>query len=135
MSKPKDDFRRNVVWAIRNYPARREEYNELHRQAMAFQMTGMPSGCDVSRSVENTALREMAPMKQKEYEAVTQAIAVTKMLPNGDKHLELIDRKYWRRGDIPMKYVIPHIGVAEATGWRWHNKFVDLVSYFLGYKT
>lgn len=135
MSKPKDDFRKNVVWTIRNYPARRKEYEELHRQAMSFQMTGMPSGCEVSRSVENIALREMAPMKQKEYEAVTKAVAVTKKLPNGDKRMELIDRKYWRRGNVPMKYVIPHIGVAQATGDRWNSQFIDLVGVFLGYKT
>lgn len=135
MSNPKDDYRPNIVWTIRNYPARKKEYEELHRQAMAFQMTGMPSGCEVSRAAENIALREMAPMKQREYEAVTKAIAVTKMLPNGDKRLELIERKYWKYGNIQMKYVIPHVHVAEATGWRWHKEFIDLVGDFLGYKS
>lgn len=133
MSKPKDDWFRNAVWTIRNYPARKEEYEELHKQALAFQMTGVPSGCDISRTVENIAIREMAPMKQIEYEAVTKAISVTKLLPNGDKRLELIDRMYWRGRKLEIKYVAPRVNIAEATGVRWHGAFVRLVGEFMGY--
>ena len=32
MSKPKDDWFKNAVWTVRNYPARKEEYEELHTQ-------------------------------------------------------------------------------------------------------
>lgn len=139
MSNPKDDYRPNIVWTIRNYPARKKEYEELHRQAMAFQMTGMPRGCDVSRTVENIALREMAPMKQLEYEAVTKAIAVTKMLPNGDKRLKLIETRYcWKTGGrdiILLKHVAPLVNVGEATAGRWNRDFIGLVGDYLGYKT
>jgi hypothetical protein len=64
MSKPKDDWFKNAVWTVRNYPARKEEYEQLHTQSLVADMSGMPKSSDVSRSIENIALREMAPMKQ-----------------------------------------------------------------------
>lgn len=133
MSKPRDDWFRNAVWTIRNYPARCAEYEELHKQEMSFQMTGVPGGCDISRTVENIALRQMAPMKQKEYEAVTKAVSVTKMLPDGDIRVELIKRMYWGKKKVDMKYIFPALHIAEATATRWHGAFVRLVGEFLGY--
>lgn len=134
MSKPKEDWFYSAKQAIKNYPARKAEYDELHKQALAFQMTGVPSGCDTSRTVENIALRQMAPMKQIEYDAVTKAISVTKMLPNGDNRVELIERMYWRGKKTDMKYIAPIVYAAEATAWRWHGAFVRLVGEFMGYK-
>jgi hypothetical protein len=133
MSKPKDDWFKPVVWVIRNYPARKKEYEELHRQAMAFQMSGMPGSCDVSRTVENLALREMAPMKQTEYEAVTKAIAVTNMLPDGELRVKLITKMYWGKKKVEMKYIYPQLNIAESTATRWHGSFVRLVGEFMGY--
>lgn len=133
MSKPKDDWFKNAVWTVRNYPARKEEYQELHTQSICSDMSGMPKSSDVSRSIENIALREMAPMKQMEYDAVTRAIAVTKLLPNGDKRIELIGRMYWSGTKLAIKDVIPHIPVAQATGDRWHGAFIRLVGEFMGY--
>ena len=133
MSKPKDDWFKSAVCAVRTYPARKKEYEELHSQSICANLSGMPKGNSVSRTVEIIALREMAPMKQKEYEAVTQAIEVTKMLPNGNKRIELITRKYWKGKELAIKDVIPHIHVAQATGDRWHSAFIRLVGEFMGY--
>lgn len=133
MSKPRDDWFKSAVWTVRNYPAREREYKELHEQRITAKTEGMPKGSDVSRTVENIAIREMAPMKQKEYEAVSKAIAVTKLLPNGDKRVELIARMYWKGKKLPIKAVIPHIPCAQATGDRWHGAFIRLVGEFMGY--
>lgn len=133
MSKPRDDWFRNAVWTIRNYPARRDEYNELHRQEMIFRMTGVPGGSDISRTAENIVLRRMAPMKQTEYEAVTKAISVTQMLPDGELRVELIRRMYWGKKKVDMKYIYPSLHIAEATAIRWHGSFVRLVGEFMGY--
>ena len=133
MSKPKDDWFRNAVCTVRTYPARKREYEDLHSQSVSAENSGLPKGNAVNRTVENITLREMAPMKQKEYEAVTQAIKVTKLLPNGDKRIELIARKYWQGKELAIKAVIPHIHVAQATGDRWHSAFIRLVGEFMGY--
>ena len=133
MSKPKDDWFKSAVWVVRNYPARKEEYEQLHAPLASSGVSGAPKAAGVSRTVENLALRTMAPMKQLEYDAVTKAIAVTKLLPDGELRVDLIDRMYWRGKKLNIDDVIYPIGIAEATGKRWHGAFVRLVGEFLGY--
>lgn len=133
MSKPRDDWFRNAVWTVRNYPARRSEYEELHTQSVVSDTSGIPHGSGVSRTVENIAIREMAPMKQLEYDAVTKAIEVTRLLPDGDNRVAMIDLMYWRGKKLNIDDVICTVGVAEATGKRWHGAFIRLVGEFMGY--
>lgn len=133
MSKPKDDWFKNAVWTVRNYPARKQEYEELTSPKVTASISGMPGSGGVSRTVENLALREMAPMKQKEYEAVTKAIEVTKLLPNGDLKVKLISLMYWQGKKLNIQEAIPKISVGEATGKRWHGSFIRLVGDFMGY--
>ena len=133
MSKPKDDWFKNAVWTVRNYPARREEYQQMHAQSVCADISGLPRGNNVSRNTENIALQEMAPMKQLEYDSVTRAIAVTKLMPDGEKRVEMIDRMYWQGRKLNIDDVICSVGVAEATGKRWHGAFIRLVGEFMGY--
>lgn len=133
MSKPKDDWFKNAVWTVRNYPARVAEYHALHQQSVSANISGMPKGSDVSRAIENIVLREMAPMKQLEYDSVTRAIEVTKLMPDGEKRVEMIERMYWKGRKLNIDDVIYSVGVAEATGKRWHGAFIRLVGEFMGY--
>jgi hypothetical protein len=133
LSKYKDDWWKNAVWAVRNYPARKAEYEELHSQSLSQNITGMPGSAAVSRTTEDIATRQMAPMKQSEYDAVTRAIGITKLLPDGDKRLELIERTYWQGRKLKITQVVYQIGVSEATAWRWHSRFIRQVGECLGY--
>lgn len=133
MSKPKDDWFKNAVWTVRNYPARKEEYEQLHAPLKGVSSEGMPKSGESSRTTENIALRQMAPMKQLEYDAVTRAIAITMLMPDGERRIELIDRMYWRGKKLNIDDVIYPVGVAEATGKRWHGAFIRLVGEFMGY--
>ena len=133
MSKPKDDWFYTVVGIVRNYPERKREYTELHEQSMSAEITGMPRGSGTTRTTEMFAIREMAPMKQKEFEAVRAAVEVTKRLPNGEIRIELIRRVYWQNGKSTLKAVYPQLHIAQATAERWHGAFIRLVGEFLGY--
>lgn len=133
MGKPKDDWFNSAVWVVRNYPNRKKEYEELHTQSVCSDASGMPKSSDVSRTIENIALREMPPMKQLEYDAVTRAIAVTKLLPDGDKRVEMIEKMYWKGRKLNIDDVTYSVGIAEATGKRWHGTFIRQVGEFMGY--
>lgn len=133
MGKPKDDWFNSAVWVVRNYPNRKKEFEELHTQSVCSDMSGMPKSSDVSRTIENIALREMAPMKQLEYDAVTRAIAVTKLLPDGDKRVDMIEKMYWKGKKLNIDDVTYSVGIAEATGKRWHGTFIRQVGEFMGY--
>lgn len=133
MSRPRYDWWYNAVRMVRNYPARKQEYDELHRQSVVADMSGMPRGHGGSRTTEDIVLRQMAPAKQREYDAVTRAIEVTRLLPDGDKRVELIRRMYWSGRKLTINAVIMSVGVAECTGKRWHGAFISLVGECFGY--
>ena len=134
MSTASNDWWCNVTRMVRNYPARKKEYEALHSQSLVADTTGMPKGGGASRATEDIALREMPPMKQKEYEMVTRAVEITRMLPNGELRMELIRRMYWSGKKLRIEDVIDSVGVAEATGKRWHSAFILLVAECVGYK-
>lgn len=133
MSNPRDDWWPNAVRMVRNYPARKAEWEDLHRQNLTANLSGMPKAGTAGRSTEEVALRQMPPMKQHEYDAVTRAVAITKLLPDGDKRIELIDRVYWRGKKISLNRVIYRIGIGEATAKRWHAQFIRQVGECAGY--
>ena len=133
MSKPRDDWWVNAVRMVRNYPARKAEYEELHAQSLVADMSGLPKGGNVSRTTEAIALRQMPPMKQREYDAFTRAIAITRLMPLGEKRMELIERMYWKGHKRNIADVIYQIGIAEPTGKRWHARFIRLVGECVGY--
>ncbi len=135
MSRPRFDWWVNAVNTVRNYPARKAEYEDLHTQSISAHITGMPRGSDISRSTETTALKRMPPAKQKEYEAVTNAIHITTMYPNGDTRVELISRMYWQgKKKQNISDVVAGLYISEATGKRWHAAFIRLVGECFGYE-
>lgn len=133
LSNPRDDWWYNAVRMVRNYPARKKEYEELHKAGLSSPISGMPGSADVSRTTENIALRQLPPQKQREYEAVNRAIEITKLLPNGEKRMELIKKMYWSGKKLHIGQVIYQVGISEATGKRWHARFIKIVGECIGY--
>lgn len=133
MSNTGNDWWSNVTRMVRNYPARKAEYEALHQQSLVAETSGMPRGGGASRTTENIALRQMPPMKQQEYDAVNRAVEITRLLPNGELRLELIRRMYWQGKKLRIEDVVSGIGIAQATGWRWHAAFIRVVAQCIGY--
>lgn len=127
MSKPRYPwwgYARNI---IRAYPARKREYEELHRQSITAQMSGMPGGSDVSRGTEDIAIRELPYTRQREYEAVKRAIETTRQLPNGEQRLRIIDMVYWKRSHT-VEGAAMRAGYSTDRGKQMHGEFVRLVA-------
>ncbi len=120
---------------VRNYPTRVQEYEELHSQSCVADMSGQPRGGGTSRTTENIALRQMAPAKQQEYDAVQKAVEITRLYPNGPERIELIRRMYWSGKKRSIHSVIASLYIAEATGKRWHSAIIRLVGNVLATKT
>jgi hypothetical protein len=133
MSNTRNDWWSNVTRMVRNYPARKAEYEALHSQSLVADMSGMPRSGSTSRATENIALRQMSPMKQQEFEAVSRAIEITRLLPNGEERLDLIRRMYWQGRKLRIDDVVFDVGIAQATGWRWHAAFIRVVAQCVGY--
>ena len=133
MSKPRYPWWSTAVRMVRNYPTWKRQHDELHSQSCVAELSGMPHSGNVSRTTENIALQQLPPAIQNEYDAVTRAIDITMLLPDGEKRVELIRRMYWKGKKLDITDVVAHIHVAEATGKRWHGAFIQLVGECAGY--
>lgn len=134
MSNARNDWWSNVIRMVANYPARKAEYDELHEQSVGASADGMQHGTGAGRTVETIALQEMAPMKQKEYEAVSRAVRITEMMPTGMERVELIRRMYWKGKKLRIDDVTPGLHISYKTGERWHTSFIRLVGQCVGYE-
>lgn len=133
MSKPRNDWWTNAINIVRNYPSRKQEYEELHRQSFSS-LSGVPGSGNISNPTERLALMEMPPMKQKEYDAVNRAVQITNLLPHGDLRVELIRRMYWRGKKVSIDRASCGLNISEATAKRWHIAFINLVGQVVGYQ-
>ena len=133
MSSPRYDWWPSAIRMIRNDPARRAEHDDLMSQSVVADLSGMPHGEGESRPVEQIATREMAPALQQEYEAVTKALEITRLLPTGKEREKMIRQMYWGREKRPISSVVYQLHIAEVTGKRWHADFVRLVGVCFGY--
>lgn len=95
MSKP--DWWYHARQITRKYPKLQKQLEELRSQNITPHMNGMPGGGDISRSTEQTALRELPDKTDRDdYRAVDTAVQITRQYPNGDKRLKIIDLLIWK---------------------------------------
>ncbi len=133
MKKQRYRWWRFIRRVIREYPTLKEEYEELHRQSLSADISGMPKGSAAGRTVESIALRELPPDDQKDYDAVTQAIRITKYRQDGEQRLALIQYVYWYEKEHTIKDAAPVLNISEATAKRWHGEFVKQVAKIRGF--
>ena len=133
MSSPKHPWWSTARQAVRNYPIWKAELEQLHSQSVTAGEGGLPSGGEASRKTENIALRQLPPAKQREYDSVNRAVEITSLMPDGDRRVEMIRQMYWRGNKMDISAVVYRIGIAEATGKRWHGAFIYLVGECLEY--
>ena len=77
MSKPRYIWWSYAKAMVRQYPALKRDYDDLHRQNITASMSGMPGGNSASRTTETVVLRQLPAVKQKEFDSVDTAIKVT----------------------------------------------------------
>lgn len=133
MSNPRYPWWSTAVRMVRNYPCWKRQHDELHSQSCVAELSGMPHSGNASRTTENIALQQLPRAIQNEYDAVSRAIEITNLMPDGEKRVELIRQMYWKGKKLNVTDVLPLIGVADATGWRWHSAFIQLVGECAGY--
>lgn len=131
MSKPRYGWWGYVKYIIRAYPARKQEYEELHRQTITANISGMPGGGGISRGTESIAIRELPGTQQREFEAVRRAIQATKQLPTGRERLELIEMVFWKKSHT-LSGAAYKLNLSYTTAQRYHGEFVLSVAGFYG---
>lgn len=119
---------------ILDYPSLRDAWEEIHKQSITANMSGMPRGGGAGRTVEAIAIRQLPGDDQKVYDAVSRAIEITRQRPDGKLHLKLIECVYWRKKRVRIKYAAPTLNISVRTAERWHSDFVLLVGKCYGFE-
>ena len=118
---------------LRAYPAMKRAPADKHRASVTVHYNAAGGSSGPSRTTENTALRELDPARQREYEAVCKAIRKTSRSRDGLGH--------WRNEIIRLIYftkthnlhgAAQRCHVSYRTAQRWQRDFFDLVEENLG---
>ena len=132
MSKPRYHWWAYAKAIVRMYPQLKHDYEALHTQRITGDPERVPGGKGgVSRAVEITALRQLPPARQREYDAVTKAIELTKRRQNGVDRLTLIDLVFWKQSHN-LEGAAIKLHLSDTTAKRYHTEFIRLVGFCYG---
>lgn len=134
MSSPRYRWWGFVRRMIRDYRSLKIQYDDLHTQRITAGASGMPRGSGNSSVVENLALRQLPADDQKVYDAVSRAVEITRLLPDGELKLALIRFVYWGQGQRRVEDVPLVLPISHRTAIRWHGDFVRLVGKCYGFE-
>lgn len=134
MSSPKYRWWPFVKRMIRDYPGLKKAWNDIHAQSITANYTGMPKGGGNGRAVENTALKQLDADDQKVYDAVSRAIELTRLQPDGKRRMDMIALVYWSPKPMTLKSAALHLYISERTAKRWHGYFVRCVAKCYGFQ-
>lgn len=134
MSSPRYRWWGFVRRMIRDYRSLKIQYDDLHTQSITAVASGMPRGSGNSSVVENLALRQLPADDQKVYDAVSRAVEITRLLPDGELKLALIRFVYWGQGQRRVEDVPLVLPISRRTAIRWHGDFVRLVGKCYGFE-
>ncbi len=132
MSRPKEIWWGHAKSIIRGYPELKQQYDDLHRQKMAQNYSGMPSGSGSGRALEDIAIRELPLCKQRQYDAVTKAIESTRRLPYGKDCLRLIDLVFFKKTHTLTGAALK-LNISYSTAQNWHGEFIRTVGGNMGW--
>ncbi len=126
MSSPRYIWWSYAKAMIRQYPDLKREYEDLHSQKVTADTSSITGGGGASRTTELVSLRQLTPSKQKEFDAVDQAIRKTRQMPSGKDRLKIISLVYWKER-LTIEGAAMRIPCSKETAWRYHRDFVRLV--------
>ena len=116
---------------IRRYPALAEQYKDLHSPSMTANYSGMPGGGGDARGMESLAIRELPGTKQREFEAVRQAIEVTGRMSSGGQRLRII-RLVLLEGSHTLSGAALDIPISYRQAKTYQREFIYLVARYYG---
>ncbi len=127
MSKPRYRWWGYVKNVLRAYPSLEREYNELFKPAITPTLSGMPSGGEVGRKTEATALRELPRPKQRELESVRKAIEQIGRLGAGRDILRVVDMVFFKNTHT-LTGAAYAIGISYETAKIYQRRFILAVA-------
>ena len=129
MSRPRYGWWGYVKNVIRAFPELKREYNALHEQAVTANVSGLPGGGGAGRGVESIALRELPGPKQRDFDAVRNAVAITERMKTGRERLKMVDMVFWK-GSHTLSGAAMAINISYETAVEYHRDFIMVTAYY-----
>lgn len=123
-----------AIEAVEKYPERMKRLADLRSQKITASISGVPGGGGAARTTEDVALRQLPPAEQKDYEAVSLALAEMRKREYGKEFMKLVRMRYWQKPNYKLATIALRLHYSEVTMKRWNSEFIRLVLRFRGLK-
>lgn len=131
MSHPRYDWWGYCKGMIKRYPLLAAEREALRDPNLIADYSGQPRGGSPGNPTAHGACRTLPGVKEREYQAVADAIQITMNWRDGKDRLELIELMFWARSHT-LEGAARELHISYATARRWHTEFIRNVARQFG---
>lgn len=124
------DYLLYVKKILRQYPDLVKEEEELRITSCTPNYSAVGHSSGISNPVEAAALRTLPPKKQRRLDAVRYAIKETQKEETGKDTLKIINLVYFKK-TCTVTGAALLIPCGAATAYRYHQRFIDKMAYYL----
>lgn len=124
MSKPRYGWWSYAKYMARNYPILCRELEDKQSISTTAKYSSGPRGSGEARGTEAAAMRQLSPVKMREYEAVLKAVeAAGSVLGNGHLRVKLVEMVYFKRTHT-MEGACQELHISYGTAKNYNNDFL-----------
>ena len=116
----------------RNYPILCRELEEKQSISTTANYSAGPRGSGEARGTESAAIRQLSPVKMREYEAVRKAVEDSSSVPgNGHLRVNLVEMVYFKRTHT-LEGVCQVLHISYGTAKNYNHDFLCCVAKNFG---
>lgn len=124
MSKPRYGWWSYAKYMARNYPILCRELEEKQSISTTANYSAGPRRSGEDRGTESAAIRQLSPVKMREYEAVRKAVEAAGSVPgNGNLRVKLVEMVYFKRTHT-LEGVCHALHISYGTAKNYNNDFL-----------
>lgn len=124
MSKPRYGWWTYAKYMARNYPNLCRELEDKRATSTTANYSLGPRGSGEARETEAAAMRQLSPVKMREYEAVRKAVEDAGSIPgNGYLRVKLVEMAYFKRTHT-MEGACQALHISYGTAKNYNHDFL-----------
>lgn len=132
MSKPRYGWWTYAKYMARNYPNLCRELEDKRATSTTTNYSAGPRGSGDARGTEAAAMRQLSPVKMREYEAVRKAVEAAGAVPgNGYLRVKLVEMVYFKRTHT-LEGACQALHISYITGKRYNQDFLCRIARAFG---
>ena len=130
MSRPRFGWWGYCKWMIRQYPILSAERQSIKTPTLIANYSAMP-GSKTNSGLEKYATRTLPPSREREWQAVTDAINVTARKKDGKERIQMVTLVFWNKTHT-LEGAAMACHVSTRTAQEWHRTFIREVAKAAG---